>query len=201
MAVTHISNVLGCKTPIKRITELAKECGAVVVLDASQSVPHIPVDVQSLDVDFLAFSGHKLMAPFGIGVLYGKESLLEKMPPFLTGGEMIDSVTRDKVIYSDLPHKFEAGTVNAAGAWGLKTAIEYIQNIGFDTIGAIEEELTKRAFDGLMKILTSISGKQQSERACGIISFTIDGVIRMMSAVFLTLTVLQSVQDTIAHSL
>ncbi len=120
MAVTHISNVLGCKTPIKRITELAKECGAVVVLDASQSVPHIPVDVQSLDVDFLAFSGHKLMAPFGIGVLYGRESLLEKMPPFLTGGEMIDSVTRDKVIYSDLPHKFEAGTVNAAGAWGLK---------------------------------------------------------------------------------
>ena len=107
VAVTHISNVLGCKTPIKRITELAKECGAVVVLDASQSVPHIPVDVQSLDVDFLAFSGHKLMAPFGIGVLYGRESLLEKMPPFLTGGEMIDSVTRDKVIYSGLmkiPH-------------------------------------------------------------------------------------------------
>lgn len=177
VAVTHISNVLGCKTPIKRITELAKECGAVVVLDASQSVPHIPVDVQSLDVDFLAFSGHKLMAPFGIGVLYGRESLLEKMPPFLTGGEMIDSVTRDKVIYSDLPHKFEAGTVNAAGAWGLKTAIEYIQNIGFDTIGAIEEELTERAFDGLMKIPhINIQGSSNPKEHCGIISFTIDGV-------------------------
>ena len=147
VAVTHISNVLGCKTPIKRITELAKECGAVVVLDASQSVPHIPVDVQSLDVDFLAFSGHKLMAPFGIGVLYGRESLLEKMPPFLTGGEMIDSVTRDKVIYSDLPHKFEAGTVNAAGAYAL------------------------------MKIPhINIQGSNNPKEHCGIISFTIDGV-------------------------
>ena len=117
------------------------------------------------------------MAPFGIGVLYGKESLLEKMPPFLTGGEMIDSVTRDKVIYSDLPHKFEAGTVNAAGAWGLKTAIEYIQNIGFDTIGGIEEELTKRAFDGLMKIPhINIQGSNNPKEHCGIISFTIDGV-------------------------
>ena len=113
----------------------------------------------------------------GIGVLYGRESLLEKMPPFLTGGEMIDSVTRDKVIYSDLPHKFEAGTVNAAGAWGLKTAIEYIQNIGFDTIGGIEEELTERAFDGLMKIPhINIQGSNNPKEHCGIISFTIDGV-------------------------
>ena len=151
VAVILISNVLG--TPMRQ--------------------PHLP----SLDVDFLAFSGHKLMAPFGIGVLYGRESLLEKMPPFLTGGEMIDSVTRDKVIYSDLPHKFEAGTVNAAGAWGLKTAIEYIQNIGFDTIGGIEEELTKRAFDGLMKIPhINIQGSNNPKEHCGIISFTIDGV-------------------------
>ena len=177
VAVTHISNVLGCKTPIKRITELAKECGAVVVLDASQSVPHIPVDVQSLDVDFLAFSGHKLMAPFGIGVLYGKESLLEKMPPFLTGGEMIDSVTRDKVIYSDLPHKFEAGTVNAAGAVGLAAAIKYISEIGFDYIQQKEERLVKIAINGLKGHKhIHILGSDDYKNHTGIAAFTIDGV-------------------------
>ena len=177
VAVTHISNVLGCKTPIKRITELAKECGAVVVLDASQSVPHIPVDVQSLDVDFLAFSGHKLMSPFGIGVLYGRESLLEKMPPFLTGGEMIDSVTRDKVIYSDLPHKFEAGTVNAAGAVGLAAAIKYINEIGFDYIQQKEEKLTKIAINGLKgHKYIHILGSDDYKNHTGIAAFTIDGV-------------------------
>ena len=177
VAVTHISNVLGCKTPIKRITELAKECGAVVVLDASQSVPHIPVDVQSLDVDFLAFSGHKLMSPFGIGVLYGKESLLEKMPPFLTGGEMIDSVTRYKVIYSDLPHKFEAGTVNAAGAVGLAAAIKYINEIGFDYIQQKEEKLTKIAINGLKgHKYIHILGSDDYKNHTGIAAFTIDGV-------------------------
>ena len=177
VAVAQVSNVLGCVNPIQKITEVAHRVGAVVVVDGAQSGPHMPVDVQALDADFLAFSGHKLMGPMGIGCLYGKRELLEKMPPFLTGGEMIDSVTRDKVIYSDLPHKFEAGTVNAAGAWGLKTAIEYIQNIGFDTIGAIEEELTKRAFDGLMKIPhINIQGSNNPNEHCGIISFTIDGV-------------------------
>ena len=177
VAVTHISNVLGCKTPIKRITELAKECGAVVVLDASQSVPHIPVDVQSLDVDFLAFSGHKLMSPFGIGVLYGRESLLEKMPPFLTGGEMIDSVTRDKVIYSDLPHKFEAGTVNAAGAVGLAAAIKYINEIGFDYIQQKEERLAKIAINGLKgHKYIHILGSDDYKNHTGIAAFTIDGV-------------------------
>ena len=177
VAMAQISNVFGRENPIKKVAALAHKHGAVLLADAAQSAPHVKIDVCDLDVDFLAFSGHKLMAPMGIGVLYGKSELLEKMPPFLTGGEMIDSVTRDKVIYSDLPHKFEAGTVNAAGAWGLKTAIEYIQNIGFDTIGAIEEELTKRAFDGLMKIPhINIQGSNNPKEHCGIISFTIDGV-------------------------
>ena len=174
VAVTHISNVLGCKTPIKRITELAKECGAVVVLDASQSVPHIPVDVQSLDVDFLAFSGHKLMAPFGIGVLYGKESLLEKMPPFLTGGEMIDSVHRDGAVFAPVPQKFEAGTVNAAGAVGLAAAIRYLQEKGFDYIQKKELELTQRAMEGLGALpYVHILGSKDPANHTGIVSFTI----------------------------
>jgi len=177
VAVTHISNVLGCKTPIKRITELARECGAVVVLDASQSVPHIPVDVQSLDVDFLAFSGHKLMAPFGIGVLYGKESLLEKMPPFLTGGEMIDSVYRDGAVFAPVPQKFEAGTVNAAGAVGLAAAIRYLQEKGFDYIQKKELELTQRAMEGLGALpYVHILGSKDPANHTGIVSFTIDGV-------------------------
>ena len=177
VAVTHISNVLGCKTPIKRITELAKECGAVVVLDASQSVPHIPVDVQSLDVDFLAFSGHKLMAPFGIGVLYGRESLLEKMPPFLTGGEMIDSVHRDGAVFAPVPQKFEAGTVNAAGAVGLAAAIRYLQEKGFDYIQKKELELTQRAMEGLGALpYVHILGSKDPANHTGIVSFTIDGV-------------------------
>ena len=177
VAVTHISNVLGCKTPIKRITELARECGAVVVLDASQSVPHIPVDVQSLDVDFLAFSGHKLMAPFGIGVLYGRESLLEKMPPFLTGGEMIDSVHRDGAVFAPVPQKFEAGTVNAAGAVGLAAAIRYLQEKGFDYIQKKELELTQRAMEGLGALpYVHILGSKDPANHTGIVSFTIDGV-------------------------
>ncbi len=114
-----MSNVLGRPTPVEEIVRRARKSNAVVVLDAAQSSPHMPIDVQKLDVDFLAFSGHKLMGPMGIGVLYGKKKLLKAMPPFLTGGEMIDSVTRDGAKYAELPHKFEAGTVNAAGALGL----------------------------------------------------------------------------------
>ena len=177
VAVAQVSNVLGCVNPIKKIAKIAHDNGAVMVVDAAQSAPHMKIDVKDLDADFLAFSGHKLMGPMGIGVLYGKESILKNMQPFLTGGEMINSVTRDGATYAELPHKFEAGTVNAAGAWGLKTAIEYIQNIGFDTIGDIEEELTKRAFDGLMKIPhINIQGSNNPKEHCGIISFTIDGV-------------------------
>ena len=133
-AITHISNVIGRVNPVDQIIKKVHEAGGIVIVDAAQSVPHISVDVQVMDADFLAFSGHKLMAPMGIGVLYGKERLLDAMPPFLTGGEMIDSVTREGAVFAQLPHKFEAGTVNGGGAWGLKAAIDYINSIGFSAI-------------------------------------------------------------------
>ena len=177
VAIAQVSNVLGCVNPVEKIVKLAHEKGAVVVVDAAQSAPHMPVDVTALDVDFLAFSGHKLMGPMGIGVLYGKEELLEKMPPFLTGGEMISTVTREGATYAKLPHKFEAGTVNAAGAAGLAAAIRYVEKIGFDTIMAKEEALTKRAMEGLKKVPhLHILGDEASENHTGIVAFTIEGV-------------------------
>ena len=177
VAVTQVSNVLGIKTPIDKITALAKKSGAVVVLDAAQSTPHMEVDVQKLGVDFLAFSGHKLMAPMGIGVLYGRKELLSEMPPFLTGGEMIQTVTRDKVVYAELPHKFEAGTVNGAGAWALAAAIRYLQEVGYEQIQKQELLLTTQLMDGLKKVThVQVQGSPDPKEHCGIVSFTIDGV-------------------------
>lgn len=177
VAVTQVSNVLGIRTPIEKITALAKKSGAVVVLDAAQSAPHMEVDVQKLGVDFLAFSGHKLMAPMGIGVLYGRKELLSKMPPFLTGGEMIQTVTRDKVVYAELPHKFEAGTVNGAGAWALAAAIRYLQEVGYEQIQKQELLLTTQLMEGLKKVPhVQIQGSPDPKEHCGIVSFTIDGV-------------------------
>ena len=148
-----------------------------MVVDGAQSVPHMPVNVQELGADFLAFSGHKLMGPMGIGVLYGKRELLEKMPPFLTGGEMIDSVTREGAVFAELPHKFEAGTVNAASACGLEAAIRYVQSIGFDKIQERELLLTRRAFDGLTSIPhVTVLGSKNPEEHTGILSFTVDQV-------------------------
>ena len=177
VAVTQVSNVLGIKTPIDKIVALAKKSGAVVVLDAAQSTPHMEVDVQKLGVDFLAFSGHKLMAPMGIGVLYGRKELLSEMPPFLTGGEMIQTVTRDKVVYAELPHKFEAGTVNGAGAWALAAAIRYLQEVGYEQIQKQELLLTTQLMEGLKKLpYVQIQGSPDPKEHCGIVSFTIDGV-------------------------
>ena len=177
VAVTQVSNVLGIRTPIDKIVALAKKSGAVVVLDAAQSTPHMEVDVQKLGVDFLAFSGHKLMAPMGIGVLYGRKELLSEMPPFLTGGEMIRTVTRDKVVYAELPHKFEAGTVNGAGAWALAAAIRYLQEVGYEQIQKQELLLTTQLMDGLKKVPhVQIQGSPDPKEHCGIVSFTIDGV-------------------------
>ena len=177
VAVTQVSNVLGIRTPINKIVALAKKSGAVVVLDAAQSTPHMEVDVQKLGVDFLAFSGHKLMAPMGIGVLYGRKELLSEMPPFLTGGEMIQTVTRDKVVYAELPHKFEAGTVNGAGAWALAAAIRYLQEVGYEQIQKQELLLTTQLMEGLKKVPhVQIQGSQDPKEHCGIVSFTIDGV-------------------------
>ena len=177
VAVTQVSNVLGIRTPIDKIVALARKSGAVVVLDAAQSTPHMEVDVQKLGVDFLAFSGHKLMAPMGIGVLYGRKELLSEMPPFLTGGEMIQTVTRDKVVYAELPHKFEAGTVNGAGAWALAAAIRYLQEVGYEQIQKQELLLTTQLMDGLKKVPhVQVQGSPDPKEHCGIVSFTIDGV-------------------------
>lgn len=177
VAMTQVSNVLGREYPVKEIAKLAHEKGAVMVVDGAQSTPHIRVDVTDLDADFFAFSGHKLLAPMGIGVLYGKEELLEKMPPFLSGGEMIDSVTRTSAVYAELPHKFEAGTVNAAGAAGLKAAIDYIEKVGFDYIGEREIALTSRAIEKMKKIPhVNIIGSENADEHTGIVTFMIDNV-------------------------
>lgn len=177
VAMTQVSNVLGREYPVKEIAKLAHEKGAVMVVDGAQSTPHMRVDVTDLDADFFAFSGHKLLAPMGIGVLYGKDELLEKMPPFLSGGEMIDSVTRTSAVYAELPHKFEAGTVNAAGAAGLKAAIDYIEKVGFDYIGEREIALTSRAIEKMKKIPhVNIIGSENADEHTGIVTFTVDNV-------------------------
>lgn len=177
VAIGQVSNVLGCVNPIKKIAKLAHAVGAVIVVDAAQSAPHMPIDVKDLDADFLAFSGHKLMGPMGIGVLYGKKALLEEMPPFMTGGEMIQSVTTEGAVWAELPHKFEAGTVNAAGAAGLAAAISYINKIGFETIEQRELELTRHAMEGLAKIpYVHVIGSEDPANHTGIVAFTIDNV-------------------------
>ncbi len=177
VAVTQVSNVLGQVNDIKALAKRAHEAGAVILCDGAQSVPHMKVNVSDLDVDFLAFSGHKMLSPMGIGVLYGKRSLLEMMPPFFYGGEMIEIVHWDSVRYADIPHKFEAGTVNAGGAVGLNAAIEYIGKVGFDLIEEQERLLTDMAMDGLGAIEhVHIVGSPKKEDHKGIVTFTIDDV-------------------------
>ncbi|MCR5153724.1 MAG: SufS family cysteine desulfurase [Lachnospiraceae bacterium] len=177
VAMAQVSNVLGRVNPVEEVIKRAHAVGAVAVIDGAQSVPHMKVDVKSLDADFFAFSGHKLFGPMGIGVLYGKEEILNKMQPFLCGGEMIDSVHRDSVKYAELPHKFEAGTVNAAGAAGLAAAIDYVERIGYDVMAERELALTKRAMEGIKKIPhIHILGSENPEDHTGIITFTIDDV-------------------------
>lgn len=177
VAVTHVSNVLGCVSPVEEIVKRAHQVGAVVVLDGAQSVPHMPVNVTKLGVDFLAFSGHKLMGPMGIGVLWGKMDLLEAMPPFLTGGEMIESVTREGAVWAEVPHKFEAGTVNAAGAVGLAAAMDYIEKIGFTDMIAHEEKLVARAMNGIAQIPgIQVLGSKDPKNHTGIVNFLVDGV-------------------------
>lgn len=176
-AVGHVSNVTGRTFPVELLVPLVHANGGVVVLDAAQSAPHCPIDVQKLDVDFLAFSGHKLMAPMGIGALYGKRALLDAMPPFLSGGEMIESVTRTGAAYAELPHKFEAGTVNAGGAVGLAAALDYLEQVGPDTVHTRELTLTRQAMEGMQAIPgVHILGSDDPADHCGIVSFTVDGV-------------------------
>ena len=177
VAITHVSNVLGAVNPVKEIAKLAHEKGAVIVVDGAQSTPHMKIDVKDLDVDFFALSGHKMFGPMGIGVLYGKEAILDKMQPFLRGGEMIDSVSRYDAVYAELPHKFEAGTVNAAGAAGLDAAIKYMQRIGYEYMQERELMLTKRALEGLKKIPhITVYGSDDAKRHTGILTFKVDDV-------------------------
>lgn len=177
VAITQVSNVLGRVNPIAEIAKMAHEKNAVIVVDGAQSIPHMAVDVQALDADFFAFSGHKVFGPMGIGVLYGKKEHLKKMPPFMYGGEMIDSVTRFDARYAEVPHKFEGGTVNAAGAAGLAAAIRYVDSIGFDYMHERELAVTKRALEGMKAIPhVNILGSDKAEEHTGILTFTVDDV-------------------------
>ncbi|MDE7213927.1 MAG: SufS family cysteine desulfurase [Anaeroplasmataceae bacterium] len=174
VAITYVSNVMGYVTPIEEIIALAHEKKAVVVLDAAQAVPHMPVDVKRLDCDFLAFSGHKLCGPTGIGVLYGKEKLLSKMPPIEFGGDMADDVNPHSMTYKDAPYRFETGTPIIASAIGLGKAIEYVSSIGLEEIAKYEYYLKQKALEGLKKIPNIEIYNESAET--GIISFNIKGV-------------------------
>ena len=177
VSIGHVSNVWGRTNPIKEIVEAAHKVGAVVVVDGAQAAPHMKVDVRELDVDLYAFSGHKMLGPMGIGCLYGKLDLLDKMPPFLMGGEMIEYVTRTDATFAEIPHKFEAGTVNAADAYALNTAIGYINEIGFDYIENHEKQLTARVMEGLSKNpYVTVYGSPDPEEHYGIVTFNLEGV-------------------------
>jgi len=152
VAISHISNVFGAENPIENIVELAHQNNALVVLDAAQSAPHKPIDVENLDVDFMCFSGHKMLGPSSIGVLYGKKDLLEDMKPYQIGGGMIKSVEKDNVSYEDVPQRFEAGTENVAGAVGLAKAIEYLEEVGLEEVYKHDKELAGKMIEGLNDI-------------------------------------------------
>lgn len=151
MGITHVSNVLGTINNVKEIIKYAHKKGAIVIVDASQSIPHMKIDVQDLNADFLVFSGHKMLAPLGIGVLYGKREILNQMNPFIMGGDMIEYVYEQETTYAQLPNKFEAGTQNVEGVIGLGAAIDYIENLGYENIEQIETKLVKYARSELSK--------------------------------------------------
>lgn len=175
VGITHVSNVLGTINPIEKIIKKAHSVGAISIVDASQSVPHMKIDVQKLDADFLVFSGHKMLAPLGIGVLYAKSELLEKMKPFLFGGDMIEYVYEQNATFAEVPTKYEAGTQNVEGAVGLSAAIDYLNNIGMDKVQTIEKELTNYALEELQKLaFVTIYGF--SNKQAGVISFNVNGV-------------------------
>jgi cysteine desulfurase/selenocysteine lyase len=175
VAVTHVSNALGTINPIRRIVELAHSVNIPVIVDGAQAVPHTKVDVQELDADFYVFSGHKVYGPTGIGVLYGKQALLEAMPPYQGGGDMIRSVTFEKTLYNDLPYKFEAGTPNIGGAIGLGVAIDYVTNLGIENIAAHEHDLLLYATEALSAI-PEIRLIGTAAQKAAVISFLIEGI-------------------------
>ena len=177
VGITHVSNVLGTINNVKEIIKYAHKKGAVVIVDASQSIPHMKIDVQDLDADFLVFSGHKMFAPLGIGVLYGKRELLNKMNPFLMGGDMIEYVYEQETTYAPLPNKFEAGTQNVEGVIGLGAAIDYIQNIGYDKMQELENDVLVYARQELSKLdFLTLYMTPNEKNHSSVISFNIKGV-------------------------
>ena len=177
VGITHVSNVLGTINNIEKIIKYAHKKGAIVIVDGSQSIPHMRIDVQKMNADFLVFSGHKMLAPLGIGILYGKKELLNKMNSFLMGGDMIEYVYEQETTYAPLPNKFEAGTQNAEGVIGLGVAIDYIESIGYDRIKEIEDELVGYAREELSKLdYLTLYLTPNKENHSGVISFNIEGV-------------------------
>ncbi len=177
VGITHVSNVLGTINNVKKIIEYAHKKGAIVVVDGSQSIPHMKIDVQELDADFFVFSGHKMLAPLGIGVLYGKKEILEKMSPFIMGGDMIEYVYEQETTFAQLPNKFEAGTQNVEGVIGLGSAIDYIQKIGYDEIEKIEKEINSYAIKELSKLeFLTLYITPNEKKHSSVISFNIKGV-------------------------
>ncbi|MCL9804223.1 cysteine desulfurase [Flavobacterium amniphilum] len=175
VAVNHISNALGTLNPIEYIIKKAHEAGAAVLIDGAQATPHLKPDVQALDCDFYVFSGHKICGPTGVGILYGKEEWLNKLPPYMGGGEMIKEVTFEKTTYAELPHKFEAGTPNIADGIVLGTAIDYLNEIGFDNIQQQEKELLAHATEKLLEI-EGLKIYGTSEHKTSVVSFNIEGI-------------------------
>lgn len=177
VGITHVSNVLGTINNVKKIIKYAHKKGAIVIVDASQSIPHMKIDVQDLDADFLVFSGHKMLAPLGIGVLYGKKEILNKMSPFLMGGDMIEYVYEQDTTFAPLPNKFEAGTQNVEGVIGLGSAIDYIENLGYDKIQKIEKEVLSYAREELSKLdFLDLYITPNENNHSSVISFNIKGV-------------------------
>ncbi len=177
VSAMQVSNVLGVKNDVKLLGQIAHEFGAYMVVDGAQSVPHVPVNVTDLDCDFFAFSGHKVFGPMGIGILWGKHELLDAMPPFLTGGEMIDSVSEQSAVWAPVPEKFEAGTQDAAGAYALGAALTYVEQVGWEAMQSREAALTKYCFDELSKLdFISIYGPKDPAEHHGVISFNVKNV-------------------------
>ena len=177
VGITHVSNVLGTINNIEKIIKYAHKKGALVIVDASQSIPHMKIDVQALDADFLVFSGHKMLSPLGIGVLYGKKELLDNMTPFLMGGDMIEYVYEQDTTFASLPNKFEAGTQNVEGVIGLGAAIDYIESLGYDKIEQIEREIVQYAIEELRKLnFLDLYLTKNNENHSAVISFNIKGV-------------------------
>ncbi len=177
VAVTHVSNVLGIENPVDELARRVHEHGGYLVVDGAQSVPHLPVNVHEIGCDFFAFSSHKALGPFGIGVLWGKPELLEAMPPLLTGGEMIDRVTEHDAVWAPVPQKFEAGTQDAAGIYAAAAALDYLEGIGFETVQERERALTAACMEQLSKLpYVRVLGHPDPAQHHGVVSFNVDGI-------------------------